>query len=345
MKRALALTFLLFGLVILNQVPLRAETAGDLLKKGNLAYKTHEYKDAVEYFSKALQMKPDLDEALYQRGRSYARLKKFDEAIADLKKLTTKQNIADNALNQIGLIYAAKRDYQKAESYFKTANEIKKSPVYCLNAARAAFRGGNSEGAIRYCLEATKIDPKYNKARQFLKQVARAGKEARQRAEFSRTVRKAEVFASESDWRRTEKLRNELLSYRSRIGFPTSDFPGQYAKSYYQMQKDVPCPDLLKLCYLAAHNLQSVYYESDVPSRQTRDDHLWIMMISLGGMYHKCKFDDIELLADVRHHFFWDLLYERNNPTTVMSRKYDKSVEKLEEKAKQLYWKLNLDRE
>jgi tetratricopeptide (TPR) repeat protein len=342
MKRGLVLTGLMCGLLILNQVQVQAETAEDLLKKGNVAYKTHEYKDAVGYYSKALQMKPDLDEALYQRGRSYARLKKFDEAIADLKKLTTKQKIADNALNQIGLIYAAKRDYKKAERYFKVANEIKKSPVYCLNAARAAFQGGNSEGAIRYCLDATKIDPKYNKARQFLKKIVETRRNVRERAEFKRTVREAEVFASESDWRRCEKLTRDLLARKSAIGRPNPWSRDQLAYMYFQIQKDIPCTELVKLSYLAAHNLPSAYYNSDLGSARASDDHLWVIAITLGGMYHKCKFEDLKLLEDISSRAS-DLDWYRKDASARMKLKYDKSAEKLEAKVKKLYWNLNMD--
>lgn len=78
-------------------------------------------------FTKALEMKPDLENALYNRARALARLNKHEEAIKDLTKaiqITQPSPIMASYYKNRGMSYLALEKRAEAKADFKKAKEI-----------------------------------------------------------------------------------------------------------------------------------------------------------------------------------------------------------------------------
>jgi tetratricopeptide (TPR) repeat protein len=146
-----------------------AGTAGEWTAEGDKAFKAKAYEKAVEYYSKALAANPDSGPARYNRGRSYARLKKLGPALADFDKAKNIKGVSDRAWNMLGVIYASAREFRNAIDHFKKANKIRPSATYLVNACVAAKKLGKNKEALRYCKQAVKLDPTNRRARAYLK--------------------------------------------------------------------------------------------------------------------------------------------------------------------------------
>lgn len=83
--------------------------------------------EGVADFTKALDMKPDLESALYNRARALARLNKHEEAITDLTKaiqITQPSPIMASYYKNRGMSYLALEKRAEAKADFKKAKEI-----------------------------------------------------------------------------------------------------------------------------------------------------------------------------------------------------------------------------
>lgn len=84
------------------------------LKKGEDAYEAKNYTEAIDYFTKVIEVKSDHDKALNYRGLSYEQTKEFDKAIADLKNaVTLKEKEAEYHAN-LGRVYYKAEKYTEA---------------------------------------------------------------------------------------------------------------------------------------------------------------------------------------------------------------------------------------
>jgi tetratricopeptide (TPR) repeat protein len=155
-----------------------AETAKEFHDKGEAANKAKDYAKAVEYYTEALELEPDRHETVYSRGVNYYKLKRYDDALADLNKVKDIKKIDHHALNYIGLIYNEKEDYWAAFTAFKGAADLEpKSLLYCLNFARTAVKADDPATALLYYNKALRIDSKNKEAAQYLDSRKTASKE------------------------------------------------------------------------------------------------------------------------------------------------------------------------
>jgi len=63
-----------------------AKTAEDYLKAGNTKYELKDYKGAIKYYNKAIELNPDLAEAYYNRGIAKIRLGQKDDGCFDFSE-------------------------------------------------------------------------------------------------------------------------------------------------------------------------------------------------------------------------------------------------------------------
>jgi tetratricopeptide (TPR) repeat protein len=333
---------ILVGLAIGNPSAALGETAGDWKSKADAAFKSKSFQQAVEYYSKALELNPESHELIFSRGLSYFRLKKFDEALQDFSKAKDGKDLADKALNGIGLIYYQKGDYKKAEDFFREANEIRKNSTYCVNAALAAHKSGNTSEAIKYCLEASKLDPKNEKARETLQKISKELKEKRKQAELAQTVDKSGMFSSVETWKRIEKLRDKVLASvpsdmkKSFLELPANWRKDDYMWKFEELKLDVDCVDSNRLCYLATHTMLPTFFGTDPGSRASTGNQLLVIMIGLGGMGTKCSFEDSDLMENL-YYSFNSLCRHWQSPYGLAGAKRHKMLEKFEELVKQAH--------
>lgn len=116
------------------------------------------YNDAIQSFSTVIQMTPEMAQAYYGRGTCYIQLRRYDDAITDLKEYTKRKE--DNyATYLIGYCYFHKSDNQTALTYFQNAIE-----QGCTNAdlfyhiGVINFNDAKYDDAMKYYTRAIEID-------------------------------------------------------------------------------------------------------------------------------------------------------------------------------------------
>ncbi|MBQ2604380.1 MAG: tetratricopeptide repeat protein [Clostridia bacterium] len=76
-------------------------TAWDYLLKGFSASEANETDKAIEYYSKAIELKQDFSEAFYNRGNTYSEMKQYDKALEDYSKaIELKQDFSEAFCNR-----------------------------------------------------------------------------------------------------------------------------------------------------------------------------------------------------------------------------------------------------
>jgi tetratricopeptide (TPR) repeat protein len=105
------------------------------------------YRDAIEYFEKAIKLKPDYLDAHINLGYAYYKNKQFDESLSQLLEAIKYEPDNANLNYNIGIIYAEKRNFDVAIKYLKIASVLdenyRKSYEYLASAV-----GGGRAGSV-----------------------------------------------------------------------------------------------------------------------------------------------------------------------------------------------------
>ncbi len=93
---------------------------------GLVYYYRERYDPAIEYFEKALALKPDFAPAINSLGNAWLEKGEWDKAIATYQKILEDAFYATPhfPLSNTGLAYYQKKDYVRAEKYFQEALRI-----------------------------------------------------------------------------------------------------------------------------------------------------------------------------------------------------------------------------
>ena len=118
-----------------------AENAMDYFARG---IKSTSTRTKIKYFSKALELAPNLTEAYEKRGVLYFYQGKFDNVIEDFQTFIELSPPKSEAYRMLGMGYLKKGDYPSAIKNFTRAIEIdsKDASAYA-NRAEAYFLSGN----------------------------------------------------------------------------------------------------------------------------------------------------------------------------------------------------------
>jgi tetratricopeptide repeat protein 25 len=86
--------------------------------EGNALYKSHDYRRALSYYSKALLIKPNAYNLVYNRGECYRSLGMISEAVSDADKLLElNPNQPKGHLSKATSLYA-KGDFEMAMVWY-----------------------------------------------------------------------------------------------------------------------------------------------------------------------------------------------------------------------------------
>lgn len=85
-------------------------------KQGNL-------EEGKKYLLKALELKPNYEDALNDLGSIYAMEQKYDEALTLFRKATDARPTYTLAHKNIALVYLAKKEYKKAKEYYDSVRQ------------------------------------------------------------------------------------------------------------------------------------------------------------------------------------------------------------------------------
>ena len=127
--------------LMLSAISVYGENATDYF---NLGLKSTSTRTKIKYFSKALELAPNLTEAYEKRGILYFFQGKFDNVIQDFQTYIKLSPPKAEAYRMLGMGYLKSGDYQSAIKNFTRAIEIdsKNARAYA-NRAEAHFLSGN----------------------------------------------------------------------------------------------------------------------------------------------------------------------------------------------------------
>ncbi len=177
MHKRLLIPFLLFIISCSScaKNPATAEDYEAQTSKAKSYVEAKNYDKAIEEYSKAATLKPEVDTAYKMRGMVYAEKKDYEQAIQSYYDALDRNQDDAETWNALGVASAAIKEYQVAESAFQKAIRLK--PVYAdpfYNRAVMSRERGNREDAkadLKRFLELSE-DPKAQEpARAMLKEL------------------------------------------------------------------------------------------------------------------------------------------------------------------------------
>ncbi|WP_069790237.1 tetratricopeptide repeat protein [Cyanobacterium sp. IPPAS B-1200] len=136
--------------------------AENYYNQGNLLREREEYDQAIEEYTRAIEINPNYTDAYYNRGLTYADLERYQEAIADYTRTIAIDPEYLDAYNNRGIIYASLQDFDRAiADYIKV---IDSDPSYVLahNNLGVAYNNlGRFQDAIASYTKAIELNPDY----------------------------------------------------------------------------------------------------------------------------------------------------------------------------------------
>ncbi|HET7738522.1 MAG TPA: tetratricopeptide repeat protein, partial [Tepidiformaceae bacterium] len=137
-----------------------ARTADAHLDEGNVYFNVGQYILAIECYSSAIDLQPDLIAAYYNRANARTRLGHYGQALADYDRaLELEPNDAD-ALNNRGMLHLYRADYASAIRDFEVALSIDPGDTTIMvNRGLAYLHSGNGAAALVDFEAAAAADP------------------------------------------------------------------------------------------------------------------------------------------------------------------------------------------
>lgn len=113
-------------------------------------FKAGRYEEAVQAYSKTLQLDPGNKQALYNRGRAYDELNDYDAAINDLKAAVKIDEKNVRYLLSLGDVYYKQKKYDNALYYYDLAADVERNnPLALFKKAKANHQLGKVEEAMK----------------------------------------------------------------------------------------------------------------------------------------------------------------------------------------------------
>ena len=120
------IVYILF-LFLIIQYPVWGTTVQDLFNKGVDAFRSHDYKVALDYFERAQGGGLDNTKLYYNLGVTYYKLERFRESENAFLKVVHDPDMQQLATYNLGLIALKQGNNQKAESLFRKTLALNKS--------------------------------------------------------------------------------------------------------------------------------------------------------------------------------------------------------------------------
>jgi type IV pilus assembly protein PilF len=140
----------------------------ELLNYLGMAYfRKNKYDIAEQKYLKALKLRPTYSEVRNNLGVNYLEMKRWDDAVQQLKMVTEDifYQKQDAAINNLGLAYLGKGDYQQALSVFRSAIvAYPRDPGVRLNMGRVYFAFDKLDLAIGEYRKAVELNREYANA-------------------------------------------------------------------------------------------------------------------------------------------------------------------------------------
>jgi tetratricopeptide (TPR) repeat protein len=212
----LALAALLSG--CLSVAPPAASPSGneasEAQTRAEALFNEHKYVEAIEEFSRVLELEPQNTWSLGMRGECYRMLSRYDEAIADFSRSLELSPDSAWDLAHRGECYRAKEDYANAIADLNRAIELNPEDSWTLGSRGDAYRLTNEfDKAIEDFSKAIRLDANYTWA------IARRGEAYRMAGKYDQAT--ADLTLA------IEQAPEDSFAYASRgqVYQETGDFP------------------------------------------------------------------------------------------------------------------------
>jgi tetratricopeptide (TPR) repeat protein len=137
----------LIGLLLLSVSAVYGENAIDYY---NLGVKSSMTRKKIEYFTKALELNPNLATAYEKRGQLYYFQGKYDKVIQDYNKYLDLEPAKEEAYWMIGMGYLESEDYEPAINNFSRAIDMEPDKLrsYAYRAEAYRLRGTDDKAFL-----------------------------------------------------------------------------------------------------------------------------------------------------------------------------------------------------
>ncbi len=139
-----------------------ASTEQELFDEGVRLFKENQYQQAVDAFTKFIEISPDNAYAYKNRGVSYLKQNKFDLTLEDLDKARMLDPKLTGLYNNLGIVWYSKKEYERAIENYNI--EIELSPenhVPYFNKALCLTKINRDEEAIDNLSETIRLKPDF----------------------------------------------------------------------------------------------------------------------------------------------------------------------------------------
>jgi tetratricopeptide (TPR) repeat protein len=143
-------------------IELNPQYADAYSNRGNAYYDKRNYDQAIEDYSKAIELNPQYAIAYYNRGNAYYNKRNYDQAIEDYSKAIELNPQYADAYSNRGNAYYDKRNYDQAIEDYSKAIEL--NPQYAIayyNRGLAYYNKRNYDQAIEDYSKAIELNPQY----------------------------------------------------------------------------------------------------------------------------------------------------------------------------------------
>ncbi len=143
-----------------NESAVRKRWSVALAWRGGVYRDAGRYTEAIQSYSKALEILPENIETLQNLGQTYRLSGQTDLAIASFEKAISLSPTASSALVNLGLAYLDKGESQRAvDAYRRAADVNPHNALAHFNLGNASYRENDLKSAIEHYQNAVRIDP------------------------------------------------------------------------------------------------------------------------------------------------------------------------------------------
>jgi tetratricopeptide (TPR) repeat protein len=135
-------------------------TAESYVDEGNVYFNVGQFALAIDRYTAAIELDPDLTAAYYNRANAYTRSGEFEKALADYNRALELQPNDPDALNNRGMLHLYRGNYAAALADFDAALAVDPGDTTVMvNRGLAHLHGGDAAAALLDFLAAAGLDP------------------------------------------------------------------------------------------------------------------------------------------------------------------------------------------
>lgn len=226
-------TMLIIGLSIIT-ISLYSQNAKKFLKTGSTFAKAEKYTEAIDHFTKAIEVDPNLTEAYIERAKAYEKVSKIELAATDYESATVISPKTQSHFYDAGRLYYALSNYEKSLALCDQAIELDKKYI-------EAF-----EIKVNCLIAMNKYDDALTEANRAL-DIKRTSSTYKTRGKVNFLLKKYEDAESDYNSAYTRDKKDE----ESIVGL---------ANSYYEMDKLTEALETIELALAMDENSKEGYF-------------------------------------------------------------------------------------